>query len=240
MLSGVVFDLDDTLADSTGVHERVWPAVVETVAGHVPGLDAVAFLERYDGIMEGHYERLLRGEVDFHGFRRGRLSEALEPWGEVGEELFTAYLAVKERVVDDLRAQHDAIATLRSLRAAGVRIAVLTNGPSELQRRKLEVTGLAAELDGIAISGEIGAHKPAGPAFAAALELIGCAASAAAMVGDSLANDVRGAVAHGFRHVVWFGPGAHAAPAAPGDDDAPPGVLRARRLGEVPALLGLA
>lgn len=234
MLTAVLFDLDDTLADSTGVHERVWPAVVQTVALHTPGLQAEAFLLRYDEVMEEHYTRLLRGEVDFRGFRRNRLAEALAPWGEVGDELFSAYLAVKERVVDELRAQHGAVATLRRLRRTGIRVGVLTNGPGELQRRKLEVTGLAAELDAVAISGEIGAHKPAGEAFAAALELLGCKAHAAAMVGDSLANDVHGALAHGFARVVWFGPPAGAVAELPAE------VLRTRRLGEVPRLLGLA
>lgn len=232
MISAVVFDLDDTLADATGVHERVWPAVVDTILRHVPGVPAEAFLARYDGVMEGHYTRLLHGEVDFLGFRRQRLAEALEPWAEVADELFEAYLAVKARVVDELRAQDDAVATLRALRAAGVKVGVLTNGPGELQRRKLAVTGLDAEVDAIAISGEIGAHKPAAAAFAAALDLLGCSAGAAAMVGDSVANDVIGALGHGFAHVVWYGRDAR--------PDLPAGVHCARRLADVPQLLGLA
>ena len=54
-----MFDFDDTLADSSGVHERVWPAVLAVLRRHVPGLDPAAFLERYDGLMEHHYERLV-------------------------------------------------------------------------------------------------------------------------------------------------------------------------------------
>ena len=229
-LRGVVFDFDDTLADSSGVHERVWPAVVAVLQRHVPGLDAVAFLERYDGLMERHYERLLRSEVDFAGFRRARLVAALAPWGEVDDELFRDYQAVKLRVIDDLRLVDDAVATIRSLRAAGLRVGLLTNGPSELQRRKLAVTGIELELDVVGISEELGAHKPAAAAFEAVLELLGCAADEAAMVGDSLANDVAGALALGFGHVVWVS-SAEAEP--------PIGAQRVRRLAEVPAVLGI-
>lgn len=238
MISGVVFDFDDTLADSTGVHERVWPSVVEAIARHVPHLDAAAFLERYDGLMESHYERLLTGELDFVGFRRTRLQAALEPWSEVDDEVFAAYLEVKVRVVDDLRVHRDAVATIRRLRRAGVRVGVLTNGPSELQRRKLAVTGIAAEVDVVGISGEIGAHKPAGAAFAAVLDLLGCRPAEAAMVGDSLANDVRGAVAHGFARVVWVARGQAGSATTTGLAGLPEGVHRVRRLAEVPRLLG--
>ena len=229
-LRGVVFDFDDTLADSTGVHERVWPAVVAALCRHVPRLDAAVFLERYDALMERHYERLLRGEVDFAGFRRDRLAAAIAPWADVDDELFRDYQAVKARVVDDLRLHADAVATIRHLRAAGIRVGLLTNGPSALQRRKLAVTGIEVEHDAVGISEELGAHKPAAAAFEAVLELLGCSADEAAMVGDSLANDITGALASGFAHVVWVS-SAEAEP--------PAGAHRVRRLAEVPAVLGV-
>ena len=225
-----MFDFDDTLADSTGVHERVWPAVVAALCRHVPDLDAAAFLERYEGCMEAHYERLMRGETDFAGFRRERLAVAIAPWADVGDDLFRDYQAVKARVIDDLRLHADAVATLRHVRAAGIRVGLLTNGPSELQRRKLAVTGIEAELDVVGISEELGAHKPAAAAFEAMLELLGCSADEAAMVGDSLANDVGGALAAGFARVVWIS-SAEAEP--------PAGAQRVRCLAEVPAVLGV-
>jgi len=204
--------------------------VVAALCRHVPGLDAGAFQERYDGLMECHYERLLRGEVDFVGFRRARLAAALAPWAAVDDQLFRDYQAVKARVVDDLRLWDDAVATLRHVRAAGIRVGLLTNGPSELQRRKLAVTGIEVELDAVGISEELGAHKPAAAAFEAVLELLGCSADEAAMVGDSLANDVAGALAHGFARVVWVSSAGVEPPA---------GAHRVRRLAEVPAVIGV-
>ena len=229
-LRGVVFDFDDTLADSTGVHERMWPAVVAALCRHVPDLDPAAFLERYDGCLEAHYERLLRGEVDFVGFRRERLTAAIAPWADVDDDLFRDYQAVKALVLDDLRLHADAVATLRHVRASGIRVGLLTNGPSELQRRKLAVTGVEAELDVVGISEELGAHKPAAAAFEAVLELLGCSADESAMVGDSLANDVGGALAAGFARVVWV---------SSAEVEPPSGAQRVRRLAEVPAVLGV-
>jgi len=230
VIRSVIFDFDDTLADSSGVHERVWPSVVAVVVRHVPGLDEQRFLERYDGVMDAHYERLLRGEVDFEGFRRERLAEALAPWAAVSDALMREYYAVKVRVIDELRPYADAIPTLRGLRAAGIRVGILTNGPSELQRRKLAVTGIDREVDVVGISGEIGAHKPAGEAFAAVLDLLGAKAGEAAMVGDSLVNDVGGGLAHGFARVVWV---------ARAQGRLPEGALEARSIAEVPQLIGV-
>lgn len=54
---------------------------------------------------------------------------------------------------------------LSDLRGRGLAIAVLTNGPSTHQRMKLEVSGLAADIDAVAISAELGVAKPEPEAF---------------------------------------------------------------------------
>jgi putative hydrolase of the HAD superfamily len=107
---------------------------------------------------------------------------------------------------------------------------VLTNGASEFQRRKLEVSALEPELDAIAISEEIGAAKPDRAAFTAALALLGTRPNETAMVGDSLANDVQGALSADLAAVVWMNP----------NREPPRGAVGARSLAIVPSILGLA
>ena len=87
-------------------------------------------------------------------------------------------------------------------RSLGLRVGLLTNGPSELQRTKLAVTRLEFELDAVAISEEIGAAKPHREAFERAAELLGCALPELAMVGDSPAYDIEGALAAGLAAAV--------------------------------------
>ena len=228
-LCGVLFDLDDTLVDSTGVEARVWLDVVEVIAEHHPGIDRVSLRKRYSGLLETHYAEAAAGRIDFHTFRRRRLADALSPWGEVDDELFARYTAAKDPCINDIRAAVGAIDTVRAVRATGVCVGVLTNGVSVEQRRKLEVAGLSGEVDVIAISGEIGAAKPDPAAFAAALSLLGTEPEETAMVGDSLPNDIEGARGAGLARVVWLHP--HSEP--------PAGVLTATSLAQVPALLGL-
>ena len=230
-LRGILFDLDDTLADSSGTEERVWTDVVEVIAEHVPAVDREVLRRRYLDVLEEHYAELAAGRVDFLTFRRRRLADALSPWGEVDDSLFRRYVRAKEAIAERMAPFPEAIGVVRALRAAGIRVGVLTNGPSDFQRRKLEVSGLGPELDAIAISGELGVAKPDPKAFRLALELLGTRAEETAMVGDSLANDVAGGIAAGLAAVVWM-PGAR-------EGEVPPGAHLARELVEVPRVLGL-
>ena len=231
-LRGILFDLDDTLADSSGGEETIWEGVVEVIAEHVPDVDRAELRHRYLDVLEEHYAPLAAGRIDFLTFRRNRLAAALDPWGDVSDELFERYMKEKERIADEMRPFPDAIATVRALRAQGIKVGVLTNGPSDFQRRKLEVSGLGVELDAIAISGELGVAKPEREAFEQALALLGTTADETAMVGDSLENDILGAIAAGFATVVWM-PGKRSG-------DLPPGAHLAHEIAEVPRLLGLA
>jgi putative hydrolase of the HAD superfamily len=231
LLRGILFDLDDTLADSSGTEEVVWERVADVIDEHVPGVDRAELRRRYLEVLEGHYGELAAGRIDFVTFRRRRLADALSPWGEVSEELLEQYVEAKSRIADEVRPFPQAVATVRALRGAGVRVGVLTNGPSGFQRRKLEVSGLGRELDAIAISEELGAAKPERQAFERALDLLGTRAEETAMVGDSLANDVAGGLAAGLAAVVWM-PGRR-------EGELPAGAHLARELAQVPALLGI-
>jgi HAD superfamily hydrolase (TIGR01509 family) len=228
-LRGVLFDLDDTLADSAGTEERVWAGVAEVIAARFPGVDREELRRRYLDALHRHYPDLAAGRTDVLTFRRIRLADTLEPWGELDGELFDAYLAQKARVPEEIAPFPQALATVRGLRARGV--GVLTNGPSAHERRKLEVSGLGPELDAIAISEELGVAKPDEQAFRLALELLGTAAEETAMVGDSLENDVLGGIEAGLAAVVWM-PGRR-------EGELPEGAHLARELAEVPRLLGL-
>jgi putative hydrolase of the HAD superfamily len=83
------------------------------------------------------------------------------------------------------------------------RLAVVTNGPSDLQRRKLAVSGIDGRLPDVFISGEVGYGKPDARIFEHALAKLGLSPDEALMVGDRVNLDVAGARAAGVR-AVWL------------------------------------
>jgi putative hydrolase of the HAD superfamily len=93
-------------------------------------------------------------------------------------------------------------AALERWRAAGIRRVVASNWDISLHG-VLRESGLSELLDAVTTSAEVGASKPSGELFAAALALAGVAAADAVHVGDSFAEDVEGATAAGIA-AVWL------------------------------------
>jgi putative hydrolase of the HAD superfamily len=207
--------------------------MVALIRTRFPHVDDLELRRRYEVAAEAHWLAVATEEIAISEYRRRCIVEALEPWGGPDDELVDAYTAERNLVVERARPMPGAVETLRLLRSRGIRVGLLTNGPDEWQRRKLSVAGLDAELDAIATSGGLGAAKPEAAAYRGALDLLGTGASETAMVGDSLPNDVVGALEAGLAAAVWL-------PRA-GESGAglPAGALVARSLDDVPGLLGL-
>jgi putative hydrolase of the HAD superfamily len=226
---GVVFDLDDTLLDTSGLETEMLVVLGAAVREELPDVDDESLRTRFRDGRDALYERVLTGEWDIPTYRRAHLAAVCEPWGQPSEALHERALRLRDEQLDRARFVEHAVELLRDLREAGVRTALLTNGPSWMQRRKVDVLGLEPQLDAIGISEELGVAKPDPRAFAATLELIACAPQETVMVGDHLDWDIRGALAAGMRGAVWV---------ADHDEREPPdGALRVTRLNEVPSAL---
>jgi putative hydrolase of the HAD superfamily len=89
----------------------------------------------------------------------------------------------------------------------------VTNGASCWQREKLRASALADRFDAIVVSGELGTAKPDPAVYAHALRALGAEPGDAAMVGDSLRNDVDGALAAGLGAAIWVNRDGKARPA---------------------------
>lgn len=139
---------------------------------------------------------------------RGRcarvLAEALPaPAADVPLDAMTAALLSALRFA----VYPDAPPMLRRLRAAGLRLVVVSNWDSGLHD-VLRETGLATQLDGIVTSAEVGAAKPDPAVFVRGLALAGVPAEAALHCGDVADEDVRGARAAGVRPLLLVREGA--------------------------------
>jgi putative hydrolase of the HAD superfamily len=91
-----------------------------------------------------------------------------------------------------VRAFEGARSALQAL-STRFRLALVSNGPADLQRTKLAASDLGRFFERVIISGEVGVAKPRPRIFTLALESLGCPPQAAMMVGDDWRNDVEGA-----------------------------------------------
>jgi putative hydrolase of the HAD superfamily len=99
------------------------------------------------------------------------------------------------------RAEPRAAAALGRARAAGLAVGVISNSNGTV-RRTLEAHGLAAQVDFLIDSSEVGIEKPDPRIFGLGLARAGVAAAEAAYVGDLYSVDVLGARAAGLGAVL--------------------------------------
>lgn len=203
MLRAIVFDLDDTLVDQAGAARK---AVIGWAAEH--GITGADVADRWDAVSDRHYRRYQSRAIGFQEQRRARAREFLgvDASDAEADALFAGYLT---RYEAQWAAFDDAVPTLRRVRAAGLRTVVLTNGDDDHQRRKLDLTGLAAEVDMHVSTSTLPASKPDPRAYLLTCERADVAPGEALMVGNSLAHDVLGPLEAGLAAVLLDRHGAH-------------------------------
>lgn len=203
--AAIILDLDDTVL-AYGEPEECWRMVCSRFVSRVSvsGVDEllVAINEARDWYW-GDLERHRQGRLVLLDTRRQIVAMAFSRLGidapEVAVELADTYAAMREGGAHPFPG---AIGTLQHFRNRGVRLGLVTNGGSEMQRGKIERFRLVPYFDFILIEGEFGAGKPDERVFRHMLEQLGVATSDTWMVGDDLQRDIAGAQALGL-FTIW-------------------------------------
>lgn len=92
------------------------------------------------------------------------------------------------------------------LRGQGYRLAIITNGLSDVQRPRLAASSIAGCFEGLFISEELPAAKPHPAFFDAVFQQIGQPQKSGVLViGDSLSSDIRGGQAYQL-DTCWYHP----------------------------------
>ncbi len=226
----VIFDLDDTLCDYAAAREeRLQRAfslslkrptqlrqaidldrmIAESIRMHPHGADHFEELFARFGVADAREARAAADwyrENRFHGLR-----------------LFPGVEAVFSTVRDAVPG-----ADPKAARPIGI----VTNGPTEVQRAKLELLGIDRLVDFVLVSEEFGVAKPDPEIFREALRLAGVRPEEAIFVGDSIEFDMVGARAAGIP-TVWVNRQQR-----PWTEPGPPPTRQIRSLADLPHLFG--
>jgi putative hydrolase of the HAD superfamily len=129
--------------------------------------------------------------------------------------------------VENFALYTDVVPCFERLRKAGVRLGLVSNTSRDLD--EIVASFALAEYVEVAIASvELGVAKPSPAIFAAALARAGVAAGDAVMVGDSVEDDVKGALACGMGAVLLDRAGRYDLP-----------FVTVRTLADLPGVLGL-
>ncbi|HZX07621.1 HAD family hydrolase [Kribbella sp.] len=177
------FDLDNTLIDRNGAFLRWARWWVDR-----QGLDETA-LEWFVAHDNGGF----RPRAELFGMARERfgLAAPVDELVASYDEEHPLFTSVKPEVLDGLG----------SLRSAGWRVAVVTNGDPAQQDLKLEYTQLDKAVDYACVSGAVGVRKPDRRIFELVAERTGTSLRGGWMVGDHPSYDIAGGIAAGLRTI---------------------------------------
>ncbi|MFA5550240.1 MAG: HAD family hydrolase [Trueperaceae bacterium] len=181
-------------------------------------------LGRYTGDF-GALAALLRSELDLHMCDMNSFAELLD--SELRRDGALSLAVVLERVLErleqrppadlaaiasatvnayaeDVRAYPGAKELLERLDAAGIKLALLSNGPDDMQKAALHALGLARFFRVVLVSGDrdVAARKPAPRIFSLACAGLQTVPEETLMVGDNLEADVGGALDYGLHAVL--------------------------------------
>ena len=228
--SAVIFDLDDTLiveeafamaslrealAELQGVNPRsAGEEALESIRSvWRRGADYPVCLELGFASWEGLWSDFTGNHAVVDGLHAWAPTYRATAWDAVAATLGAddpvLVRAAADRFEVAQRAGHpviDGMAPALAAVSARYPMGLLTNGPSDIQRLKLDQAGLSDAFGAVVISGEVGVGKPSAEVFLAVLDALGARPDNSVMVGDSWERDVVGALDVGMR-AVWIADG---------------------------------
>jgi putative hydrolase of the HAD superfamily len=158
---------------------------------------------------EGMWAEFIGPASELKPLREWASTYRLESWctALLRHGIDDAHLAAElaENFVQLRRERHlvyaDTMETLEKLMGRYA-LGLLTNGASDLQRRKIEGSGVARYFNEILISGDIGFAKPDHRVFELLLSRLNAKAATTLMIGNNLITDVQAAQHAGLR-AIW-------------------------------------
>lgn len=232
MARAICFDLDGTLARFTGDFGALAALLRSELMLHMCDMNTFAATLQSEIRRDG---ALTLGTV------LRRVLERLEQrppadLEQVARDAVGTYAA-------DVKLYPGARELLEELDAMGVKMALLTNGPYDMQKAALAAVGIERYFRVVLVSGDrdVAARKPAPRIFSLACAGLQTVPEEVVMVGDNLGADVGGALDYGLQAVLMAhgGQADDAAGGVPGDlpDDLPSGVPVVRSIEELRPLL---
>jgi putative hydrolase of the HAD superfamily len=209
MLRAALFDLDDTLISSYANPAPAWRRVVSEFASELgPDTEAIGDVvarELASFLRDDENRRLWR--LKAADTRRAAVRDALTANGFAGHDELAGSIADRYAAFrEETMALHPgAIEVLDYYRDRGLKLGLVTNGATDVQRMKIDRFDLGGRFEHIQIEEEAGFGKPDGRAYVTTLAALGVAPEDAQMTGDDLVWDVLAPQRLGMR-AIWFNP----------------------------------
>lgn len=183
----VLFDLDDTLIDSSRADSEALRRTLETFHHEFHGAPMQYLLDIHSDLVKEAREMFHKtGVWAYPPERLGRMLRLLGADPGMATKMGEYYYQVR---VELLRPFPGVVPFLERLRER-YPLGILSNAPSGMQERVLYNLGMADLFDAVVVAGDVGARKPDPRMFHAGLEAMRAQPGETLMVGDNYPVDV--------------------------------------------------
>lgn len=204
----ILFDMDDTLISAYSGNPRdVWRRTLQQFANNFGAAQLDAAADAIHAAAVSFWSdasrhraarlNLAQARVDITGTGLKKIGVIDQP---LTRQVADAFHDLRNR---EMKLFPHAHATLDHLRSAGIKLALITNGESEIQREKIRRFEFEHRFDHIQVEGEVGFGKPEPQSYHHAMRKINSRADETWIVGDNLEWEVAAPKRLGI-HTVWY------------------------------------
>lgn len=201
-IKDIFFDLDHTLYDFETNAAKVFASVFNIL--ELENLDV--FLNHYK-IFNQHYWNLYACEkIEVKTLRFRRLFDSFKAASikVIEKQILFVSDFFQDNLSNHSQLIPDAQTVLKHL-STNYQLHLITNGPKEIQYKKLKNTKLESYFKTVTCSEDVGKKKPDSKIFTFALNQANAIASKSVMIGDDFQADILGAK-HSGLHAIYFNP----------------------------------
>lgn len=200
VVTDLFFDLDHTIYDFDKNAELTFQAAFKELKLG----ETQSFMSNFKPINEAYWEQFARKEITRDHLRYARLKDTFEAINlKVDEDeirYITEYFILN--LTQNCHLIEGVLQTLNYLKSK-YRLHIISNGPKNVQERKIKNAGLADYFLTLTVPEMVGFQKPRPEIFDHAMKSVSVKPCESIMIGDSLFADVSGALNAGM-HAIWF------------------------------------
>lgn len=204
-IKAIGFDMDDTLYDRDLIYRSAYDLVTRYVVKSDVEFEKFNLVYQECSLVE--YQKFMSGEKTFDEYQLDRFVDAFKELNidiDIDQaKIFQAIYDYQKKHVQ-LRQFMEKI-LLDLVERDDIKIFLLTNGPSDNQRKKIKNLKLDKFFseDEIFISGDLSVSKPDRKIFDHVSEKLNLDPSSIVYIGDNLENDVIGALEAGWQAIYY-------------------------------------
>lgn len=201
-IKAVIFDVDDTLVNSNKAEYNAICKFKDAYKEFNQG-EYSEFAKLWKKITKDVYDKYLQHQISFEQLRIERMKNLFKHYkvNISDKEAMSIYSVYQNEYEKNWELFDDAKEILENFKNK-YKLAIITNGDSNQQRKKIAYTGLNQYFSDIFISSEVGFSKPEKEIFQTACKKINLNPENCIMIGDRYKVDIEGSLNVGM-HGIW-------------------------------------